>query len=130
MYLTVKVVLPFLCGLKGSPTRVIKSFENESGKRKCKFISPIELNEIIDKSLNKNTSTDFFDISSDKKFPRCTLSEIRLLNLQNQLVMIYASCRFWMQKVLHMKYLLISQMLCFGAETYYLKKRRLKSVQC
>lgn len=58
------------CGLKGSPTRVIKSFENESGKRKCKFISPIELNEIIDKSLNKNTSTDFFDISSDKKISK------------------------------------------------------------
>ena len=28
------------CGLEGSQTRVVKTFENESGKRKCKFISP------------------------------------------------------------------------------------------
>ena len=27
------------CGLTGSPTRVLKTFENQSGKRKCTFIS-------------------------------------------------------------------------------------------
>lgn len=31
------------CGLAGSPTRVLEAFENESGKRKCKFISKNEL---------------------------------------------------------------------------------------
>ena len=35
------------CGISGSPTRVIKSFENESGKRHCRFIKLSELDEII-----------------------------------------------------------------------------------
>ena len=26
------------CGLSGSPTRVLETFENQRGKRKCKFI--------------------------------------------------------------------------------------------
>lgn len=42
------------CGLNGSPTRVIKTFENESGKRKCQFISPDELDLAINKGLLKN----------------------------------------------------------------------------
>ena len=29
---------PTKCGLAGSPTRVLKTFENHSGKRKCEFI--------------------------------------------------------------------------------------------
>lgn len=41
------------CGLTGSPTMVIKTFENESGKRKCKFISFDELPQIITEALNK-----------------------------------------------------------------------------
>ncbi len=41
------------CGLSGSPTRVIKTYENESGKRKCKFIEPSELRGIIEASLKK-----------------------------------------------------------------------------
>ncbi|MBR6682334.1 MAG: hypothetical protein IKL40_05060, partial [Clostridia bacterium] len=36
-----------LCGLKGSPTRVLESFENQSGKRKCVFKEPSELKEVI-----------------------------------------------------------------------------------
>ena len=40
------------CGLKGSPTRVIKTFENEKGKRKCKFIAYNELSPLI-KSLKE-----------------------------------------------------------------------------
>ncbi len=35
------------CGLIGSPTRVIESKENESGKRRCRFISWDELDKII-----------------------------------------------------------------------------------
>lgn len=42
------------CGLIGSPTRVLKTFENESGKRKCKFISFDELKSAIDEGLKKN----------------------------------------------------------------------------
>lgn len=43
------------CGLKGSPTRVLKTFENESGKRKCKFISFAELKNAIDDGLKKSS---------------------------------------------------------------------------
>ena len=42
------------CGLIGSPTRVLASFENQSGKRRCRFITREELPEIIAKSLKRN----------------------------------------------------------------------------
>lgn len=45
---------PERCGLKGSPTRVLKSFENRSGKRKCRFIQWSELPEIIAQARQKN----------------------------------------------------------------------------
>ncbi len=38
---------PSRCGLKGSPTRVLKTFENASGKRKCHYVSPRELDEVL-----------------------------------------------------------------------------------
>ena len=41
------------CGLDGSPTRVLKSFENESGKRKCKFISKDELIPLVEKLMKQ-----------------------------------------------------------------------------
>lgn len=41
------------CGLCGSPTRVIKTFENEKGKRKCKFISYDELPALLKELKNK-----------------------------------------------------------------------------
>ncbi len=41
------------CGLNGSPTRVLRSTENKSGKRKCKFIPLDELQNIIRIGLNK-----------------------------------------------------------------------------
>ena len=41
-------------GLSGSPTRVVKTFENESGRRKCKFISISELDSAIEAGLSKN----------------------------------------------------------------------------
>lgn len=43
------------CGLQGSPTRVIKTFENESGKRKCQFIEAEELEWAVREGLNKNS---------------------------------------------------------------------------
>jgi len=35
------------CGLNGSPTRVLETFENQKGKRKCKFIKMSELDDLI-----------------------------------------------------------------------------------
>ena len=42
------------CGLTGSPTRVLKTFENQSGKRKCTFISRDKLEWAIDEGLRRN----------------------------------------------------------------------------
>lgn len=41
------------CGLIGSPTRVIKTYENESGNRKCEFISPADINKVISEALSR-----------------------------------------------------------------------------
>ena len=41
------------CGLNGSPTRVLEAFENESGKRKCKFISMEELFPLVEELKNQ-----------------------------------------------------------------------------
>ena len=42
------------CGLKGSPTRVLKTFENQSGKRKCTFISRDKLEWAIEEGLKRS----------------------------------------------------------------------------
>ena len=39
---------PARCGLHGSPTRVLKTFENTSGRRKCKWIKPEELKTVLE----------------------------------------------------------------------------------
>lgn len=41
------------CGLKGSPTKVMASFQNEEGKRKCKFVDAFMLDKIIEEGLRK-----------------------------------------------------------------------------
>ena len=41
------------CGFKGSPTRVLASFQNEEGKRKCKFIDMNQLTDAIKEGLEK-----------------------------------------------------------------------------
>ncbi|MBQ9071440.1 MAG: FAD-binding protein [Clostridia bacterium] len=48
---------PERIGLTGSPTRVIKTFENASGKRKCKFIPMEKLGEVIREALQKRPDT-------------------------------------------------------------------------
>lgn len=45
------------CGLAGSPTRVVKTFENTSGKRKCQFITQDRLRWAISEGLKKNRET-------------------------------------------------------------------------
>lgn len=42
------------CGLSGSPTKVLEAFENERGKRKCKFISMDELIPLVNTLMKQN----------------------------------------------------------------------------
>ena len=42
-----------LCGLKGSPTRVVKSYESSVGRRDCKFVEMDKLGFLIEKGLQK-----------------------------------------------------------------------------
>ncbi len=55
------------CGLKGSPTGVLKTFENQSGKRKCKFITTDELQSAISEGLNKNKLKAKSEVLSGEK---------------------------------------------------------------
>lgn len=41
------------CGLKGSPTRVVKSYESTVGRRDCQFFPVEKLGELIKRALNK-----------------------------------------------------------------------------
>ena len=42
------------CGLKGSPTKVLASFQNEEGKRKCKFVDASMLDTLVKEALKKD----------------------------------------------------------------------------
>ena len=67
---------PQKSGLLGSPTRVIKTFENESGKRKCRFISIDELPCAIEQALKKNKDKIQLPQNSDNKLSRvCIVGE-------------------------------------------------------
>ena len=57
------------CGLIGSPTRVLKSFENQSGKRKCTYISRKELSDAIQKGLQRVENTAKAMQKSEEKLP-------------------------------------------------------------
>ncbi len=62
------------CGLEGSPTRVLKTFENNSGKRKCTFISLLELNNIIENNIdNKINIVDDNENASVKLSKVCII---------------------------------------------------------
>jgi electron transfer flavoprotein alpha subunit len=39
---------PALCGLAGSPTRVIETFQNQRGRRRCRFVKPEDLPPLIE----------------------------------------------------------------------------------
>lgn len=41
------------CGLKGSPTKVLASFQNEEGKRKCQFVDASMLEALVEEGLKK-----------------------------------------------------------------------------
>jgi len=58
------------CGLKGSPTRVIESFENKSGKRKCVFLEKEEFRSTIDKVMNESRSEKVIEQNSNVKLDK------------------------------------------------------------
>lgn len=45
------------CGLVGSPTRVRHSFENASGRRKCTFVSPDQLETVLREAKSRARKT-------------------------------------------------------------------------
>ena len=55
------------CGLKGSPTRVVETFENTSGRRKCTFIEPSDLENVIKEALSKQKDAIRTQSSSKKR---------------------------------------------------------------
>lgn len=61
---------PLKCGLKGSPTRVIETFENQSGKRKCVFCDKDTLYSVIEKVLSQEPSKVLSKQVSDKKLEK------------------------------------------------------------
>lgn len=48
------------CGLKGSPTRVLKTYENAQGRRRCRMIGYEELAEVIRKAQKASISAEQF----------------------------------------------------------------------
>ena len=64
------------CGLAGSPTRVVKTFENESGKRKCKFIPLSALESAISDGLKKRKeSIETLSVSNERLEKVCIVGE-------------------------------------------------------
>ena len=45
------------CGSVGSPTRVIRSYESSVGRRSCRFVSPSELDTLINNALCKKSES-------------------------------------------------------------------------
>lgn len=58
------------CGLSGSPTKVVKTFENESGKRKCKYITAEELPQVITEALKKRNDELVKTVSNTQKLDK------------------------------------------------------------
>ena len=58
------------CGLKGSPTRVIETFENQSGKRKCKFLDKSELYPTIESILSQQQTKAVAETATAERLPK------------------------------------------------------------
>lgn len=56
------------CGIQGSPTRVLRTYESTAGKRKCKYITPDQLPKVIELALKKPRHAVELP-ASDKKLP-------------------------------------------------------------
>lgn len=64
------------CGLIGSPTRVIRTQENCSGRRKCQFIRRDQLDEVIAQSLARRAKAEVMTPVSGERLPRvCIVGE-------------------------------------------------------
>ncbi len=61
---------PERTGLKGSPTRVVESRENDTGRRKCRFIQKEELFSVIEASLKKSDTGAEVHVESKNKLKR------------------------------------------------------------
>ncbi|MDD6995490.1 MAG: FAD-binding protein [Candidatus Borkfalkiaceae bacterium] len=55
-----------LCGLRGSPTRVIKTYESAVGRRNCAFVSMDQLPQLIETLLQKNRKAERPQESGEK----------------------------------------------------------------
>lgn len=63
------------CGFAGSPTRVIKTFENEQDRRHCKFINPSELKSAIKDGLKKGSQKIAAKVSEKKLKNVCIVGD-------------------------------------------------------
>ncbi len=66
---------PDKCGLQGSPTRVLKTFENTAGRRKCRFISLQELPAVLDKALQENAPEEIGSETKEKLSGLCIVGQ-------------------------------------------------------
>lgn len=57
------------CGQKGSPTRVLGSFKNQSDKRRCHFVAPAELESLIATCRKQEKRTEAVTSESENKLP-------------------------------------------------------------
>ena len=67
---------PVECGQSGSPTRVIKCFENNAGRRKCTFIPLSQLDKVIAASLLEEQRI-FAEYRGPKLQRACFIGNIR-----------------------------------------------------
>jgi len=64
------------CGLSASPTRVLKTFENQTGKRKCQKITVDELPAVVARSLEKFHAVGSPQTNSPEQLKRlCVIGE-------------------------------------------------------
>ena len=54
------------CGLNGSPTRVLETFENQRGKRRCEFISMDRLIPLVEKLMSKDSTREIETYTGEK----------------------------------------------------------------
>ncbi len=57
------------CGLTGSPTKVVKTFENREGRRHCTFVEPADLPRLIAEGKAKGRAKLRNAATSEKKLP-------------------------------------------------------------
>ena len=58
------------CGLTGSPTRVLETKENSSGRRRCQYITADELSTVIKNSVDKSTKKIEQNTTSEEKLKK------------------------------------------------------------